>query len=166
VRPIEVHSDQELRNVIANHRKNGKFGAPYYLAAMEELARRKGQGLDFQKSFDLIRKAGAERRFLSYKELADASGSEWSTVRYAINAHLGDLIDYAYGKGWPLLSAIVVNHQNVETGDMEPTTLKGFVEAARALGYAVADEKAFLREQQERVFEWALSDSVASAAET
>ena len=44
-------------------------------------------------------------------------------------------------EGWPLLSAIVVNQQNVATGDMEPTTLNGFVEAARALGYVVADEE-------------------------
>lgn len=154
-KPIEDHNDQELRNVIDNHRKNGKLHEPYYLVALEELARRKGKGLDFQKSFDLIRKAAGERRFLSYKELADASGSDWSKVRYAVNTHLGDLIDYAHGKGWPLLSAIVVNQQNVTTGDMEPTTLKGFVEAARALGYAVADEMGFLREQQERVFTWA-----------
>lgn len=154
-KPIEGHSDQQLRNVIDNHRKNGKFQEPYYLEALEELARRKGQGLDFLKSFDLIRKAAAERRFLSYKELADASGLEWSKVRYAVNGHLGDLIDYAHGKGWPLLSAIVVNQQNVRTGDMEASTLKGFVGAARALGYAVADEIAFLRDQQERVFAWA-----------
>lgn len=154
-KPIEDHNDQQLRNVIDNHRKNGKLHEPYYLAALEELARRKGQGLDFQKSFDLIRRAAAERRFLSYKELADASGSDWSKVRYAVNTHLGDLIDYAHGKGWPLLSAIVVNQQNVATGDMEPTTLKGFVEAARELGYVVADEMGFLREQQQRVFTWA-----------
>jgi len=38
---------------------------------------------------------------------------------------------------------------------MEPTTLTGFVEAARALGYTVADDPTFLREQQERVFAWA-----------
>lgn len=152
---IEDHSDQQLRNVIENHRKNGKVHEAYYLDAMEELARRKGQGLDFQKSFNLIRRAAAERRFLSYKELADASGSDWSKVRYAVNTHLGDLIDYAHGRGWPLLSAIVVNQQNVATGDMEPTTLKGFIEAARALGYTLGDEKEFLREQQERVVAWA-----------
>lgn len=156
VKAIEEHSDLQLRNVIENHRNNGKLHEPYYLAAMEELARRKGQGLDFQKSFDLIRRTAAEGRFLSYKELADASGSDWSKVRYAINTHLGDLIDYAHGKGWPLLSSIVVNQQNVATGDMEPTTLKGFVEAARGLGYAVADDKTFLRDQQDRVFAWAL----------
>lgn len=155
VKPIDDHSDAQLRNVIENHRKIGKLHEPYYLAALEELARRKGQGLDFQKTFSLIRKAATERRFLSYKELANESGSDWSKVRYAVNKHLGDLIDYAHGKGWPLLSAIVVNQQNIATGEMEPTTLKGFVEAARGLGYAVTDEKTFVREQQERVFAWA-----------
>ncbi|MCO6387802.1 hypothetical protein [Aliihoeflea sp. 40Bstr573] len=54
-KPIDEHSDQQLRNVIENHRTHGKVHEPYYLAAMEELARRKGRGLDFQKSFDLIR---------------------------------------------------------------------------------------------------------------
>jgi hypothetical protein len=38
---------------------------------------------------------------------------------------------------------------------MEPETLKGFVAAARDLGYSVTDAKAFLREQQARVFAWA-----------
>jgi hypothetical protein len=159
-KPIEGHDDQQLRNVIENHRKNGKLHEPYYLAALDELARRKGHGLDFQKSFELIRKAAAGKRFLSYKEMADASGSDWSKVRYAINTHLGDLIDYAHGKGWPLLSAIVVNQQNVATGDMEPATLKGFVAAARALGYAVTEDVAFLRDQQRRVFEWAAEPNV------
>ncbi|MBE7734415.1 hypothetical protein [Devosia faecipullorum] len=77
-KPIEDHTDQQLRNVIENHRKAGKLYEPYYLAALKELARRKGLGLDFQKSFDLIRKAAAEGRYISYKELADASGAEWS----------------------------------------------------------------------------------------
>jgi hypothetical protein len=35
---------------------------------------------------------------------------------------------------------------------MEPDTLKGFIGAARLLGYAVTDEEAFLKEQQVRVF--------------
>jgi hypothetical protein len=54
-----------------------------------------------------------------------------------------------------MLSAIVVNKPNVRSGVMEPETLKGFVAAARDLGYPVTDEEAFLREQQVRVFEWA-----------
>jgi hypothetical protein len=38
---------------------------------------------------------------------------------------------------------------------MEPETLKGFIAAARDLGYSVSDEEGFLREQQDRVFAWA-----------
>ena len=154
-RPIEEHSIQELKNVIENHEEAGKVKEPYYLEAMAELARRKGHGLDFRKSFDLIRRAAAERRFLSYKQLADESGAEWSKVHHAMNDHLWDLVKYAHGKDWPLLSAVVVNKDNVQTGKMEPTTIAGFVAAARELGYAVTDQEAFLREQQERVFEWA-----------
>lgn len=152
---IEDHSDEQLRNVISNHRRKGRIHEPYYLDAMSELARRKGQGLSFQTSFALICKTASKRQFLSYKDLANASGAEWSKVHYAINTHLGDLIDYAHGKGWPLLSAIVVNQKNLESGLMEASTLRGFVDAARGLGYTVSDEVQFLREQQERVFQWA-----------
>jgi hypothetical protein len=41
---------------------------------------------------------------------------------------------------------------------MEPDTLKGFIAAAKDLGFSIADEGAFLREQQRRVFEWASSN--------
>jgi hypothetical protein len=37
---------------------------------------------------------------------------------------------------------------------MEPATLKGFVEAATQLGYAVDDPQSFLKEQQRLCFEW------------
>jgi hypothetical protein len=49
----------------------------------------------------------------------------------------------------------VVNKPNIETGKMEPDTLKGFIGAARELGYPITDEQAFLKEQQARVFAWA-----------
>ena len=54
-----------------------------------------------------------------------------------------------------MLSAVVVNKPNVASGNMEPETLKGFIAAARELGLSITDEKAFLRDQQRRVFEWA-----------
>ena len=57
---------------------------------------------------------------VSYKDLADASGVEWSKVRYSINQHLGSLVEYAHRKDWPMLSAIVVNKPNVASGSMEP----------------------------------------------
>ncbi|MBB4143121.1 hypothetical protein [Rhizobium rhizoryzae] len=147
--------DKQLANLIANYQRLERVDDPYYLEALSEMARRKGGGLEFEKTFSAVLKAAKERRFLSYKQLADESGVEWLKVRYAANQHLGDLIEYAHRRGWPLLSAIIVNQQNLEDGHMEPSTLRGFYEAARSLGYAVADEKAFLKDQQQRVFEWA-----------
>ena len=111
--------------------------------------------LDFDKSFQIIRQAAKDRRFISYGELADASGADWTQVHYSMFGHLWDLVEYAHRRGWPMLSAIVVNRQNVATGDLEPKSLKGFVAAARQLGFDVTNEEAFLRDQQSRVFDWA-----------
>lgn len=155
MKPVGEWDDEQLANLIANYQRLGKVDDAYYLGALSEMARRKGRGLDFEKTFRAVLKAASERRFLSYKQLADESGVEWSKVRYATNKHLGDLIEYAHRKGWPLLSAIIVNQQNLKDGHMEPPTLRGFCEAARSLGYAFTDEEAFLKDQQNLVFEWA-----------
>ena len=96
-----------------------------------------------------------------YRELADANGADWSQVRYAIGGHLWKLAEYGHLKERLLLSAIVVNKPNVETGKMEPDTLKGFIGAARELGYPITDEQAFLKEQQARVFAWARRESTS-----
>ncbi len=159
MRPVGEWDDKQLANLIANYQRQGRVDDAYYLDALAEMARRKGAGLDFEKSFRAVLKAARERRFLSYKQLADESGVEWSKVRYAANQHLRDLLEFAHRKGWPLLSAIIVNQKNLAEGQMEPTTLKGFCEAARSLGYAIADEEAFLKDQQQRVFGWAASRS-------
>lgn len=155
MRPVGEWDNKQLQNLIANHQRLGRVDDAYYLEALAEMARRKGSGLDFAKTFEIVLKAAWERRYLSYKQLSDASGVEWSRVRYAVNDHLGDLIEYAHRRGWPLLSAIIVNQQHLDDGRMEPPTLKGFCEAARSLGYAITDEEAFLRDQQDRVFDWA-----------
>lgn len=156
-------SDSELKHLIANHQKKGIHNTPVYLEALREQAKRTGHGLNFDKSFDVIRAAAANGRFVSYKELADASGADWGRVRYSVGPHLWLLVEYAYRMGWPMLSAIVVNKQNVATGDMEPSTLKGFVGAAHELGLTATDHQAFLREQQRLVFEWAKSQNATSS---
>jgi hypothetical protein len=146
-----------LKNLIANYRAHGATESPTYVAALSELERRIGGGLDFDKSYRVIRDAAKNRRFVSYKELADASGVEWSRVHYAMGEHLWRLVEYAHRTGWPMLSAIVVNKQNIGTGRMEPESLKGFIGAAKELGYTIADQIGFLREQQELVFRWGAS---------
>ena len=155
MRPAREWDDKQLANLIANYKRLGNVDDAYYIEALSEMARRNGRGLDFDKTFRAVLKAANQRRFLSYKQLAEESGVEWSRVRYAANRHLGDLIEYAHRRGWPLLSAIIVNQQHLEDGRMEPSTLNGFCEAARALGYSIADEQAFLKDQQDRVFDWA-----------
>jgi hypothetical protein len=66
-----------------------------------------GNGLDFDKSFEIIRRAATQRRFVNYKELADGSGADWKRVHYSIGKHLWALVEYAHRKGWPMLSAVV-----------------------------------------------------------
>jgi hypothetical protein len=155
--PIDVLklTDRELENLMENHRRKGATNRPIYMDAMRELEKRKGGGLDFDKSYNLILEAAREGRFLSYKELADGSGAEWGKVHYSLGSHLWKLVAYADLNGWPMLSAIVVNKSNISSGKMEPDTLKGFIRAAHELGYEVTDDEAFLKEQQGRVFEWA-----------
>jgi hypothetical protein len=150
-----THLDtNQLRALIVNHQKRGATAAQLYVDAMGELERRMGGGLDFDKSYQAIYEASREKRFLSYKDLASASGVEWSKVHWAVGGHLWRLVEYAHRKGWPMLSAIVVNQENVATGKMEPKTLKGFIGAARDLGYVITGEEVFLKEQQELVFRW------------
>ena len=52
-------SDTELRNLIENHRKKGAQARPLYTDALRELEKRKGKGLDFDKSVEIIRRAGS-----------------------------------------------------------------------------------------------------------
>jgi hypothetical protein len=151
---IASFNDEQIKALIENHRRLGATDQPTYLAALEKQARRMGRGLSFEKSVPTIWRAAAEGRFLAYKDLADASGVEWNVVHYSVGAHLWQLIEYAHRKGWPILSAVVVNKPNVQTGTMDPDTLKGFANAAAHLGYHFDDAAVFLRQQQEAVFAW------------
>src|SRR5260370_13990848 len=119
---FETLSSGQLENLIASHRRKRAPDAPLYIDAFRELEKRKGKGLDFEKSLSIILQAAREARFLSYRELADANGADWSQVRYAIASHLWKLAEYAHLKERLLLGAIVVNKANVDTVKMKPDT--------------------------------------------
>lgn len=149
-------TDAELKNIIANHEAKRLRNADSYLAAPREWETRHGAGFNFDRSMDLIRKAARERRCLSYKQLADHSNIPWAKARHAVGPHLDRLCHYAYGKGWPLLTAIVVNQENIATHTLNPQSLAGFIKTAEQLIDApINDREAFLRDEQERVFAWA-----------
>jgi len=151
---VADYTDEQLRNLIYNHERKGQFDKPAYGEALAELNQRNSNLLDFGKTFEIVVRAAAERRFVSYGEIAEANGADWNRVRYPMNHHLWLLVKKAHHNGWPMLSAIIVNKQNIETGEMEKSTLAGFIEAAKALNHEPADEQAFLKEQQQKCFEW------------
>jgi 5-methylcytosine-specific restriction protein B len=110
-------------------------------------------GLVLERSLATILSAARARRFLSYSGLAEANGVPWAAARRPINAHLWDLVVWGDERGFPMLSAIVVNKHHVATGRMERTTLKGFIGAAERLGrYDRTEPEHFLRAQQEALF--------------
>jgi hypothetical protein len=69
-----------------------------------------------------------------------------------MNEHLWDLVEDSHLRHRVLFSAIVVNTWNIATGEMDPSTLKGFVGAARLLDYPITNEETFLQAQQAHVF--------------
>lgn len=158
-RDIGDYSAVELANLIENHRRQGHTQAPLYLAALSESERRRGRGLSFDTTLRSIRAAAARRQFISYKTIAEESGTVWAKVHWQIGDHLTRLCEYAHRQGWPLLSAIVVNADNVGTGKLDPQSLAGFIAMARSLGRVVTDETDFLKAEQQRVFEWALGET-------
>jgi 5-methylcytosine-specific restriction protein B len=111
--------------------------------------------LDLEKTYRAIRKAALERRFLCYGDIAEASGVSWNAAFRRIAPHLDLLVARAHERGWPLLSAIVVNKEDVTTGKLEGTSRDGLLSAAKEVGITVDDPEKFVEEQQKKVFEWA-----------
>jgi hypothetical protein len=108
---LSTLDDDRLRTFISNHEDAGATERPAYAAAVDEWNRRKGGCLEFKLTLALVRAAAAERRFLSYGEIADAHGADWDHVRYPMNSHLWALVRHAHARRWPLLSAIIVNRK-------------------------------------------------------
>ncbi|MER8691914.1 hypothetical protein NKI77_18130 [Mesorhizobium opportunistum] len=152
---LDSYSLEQLENLVVNYRREGRESDPIFpdiLAARERL---KSPALDFQTTLAVIRRAAAAGRFLPYKQIADESGADWSKVHWQMGGHLTRLCEYAHRRGWPLISAIVVNGENVESGSLRPESLAGFVSVARELGLSVLEPDEFLRDEQQRVFRWA-----------
>ncbi|MCP5299077.1 MAG: AAA family ATPase [Chromatiaceae bacterium] len=92
---------------------------------------------------------------MSYGDIAAANDAPWQKVRRLVPNHLGSLVVLAHERGWPMLSAIVVNKQNLDSGEISGNALDGFLGAAEMIGEHVGNPANFVREQQRQVFEWA-----------
>ena len=111
--------------------------------------------LNLETTYSFILEAARDGRFVSYGQLAEANGASWPNVRYQMPKHLDALVMIAAKHKWPLVTAIVVNQNDVETGKLEGTAREGFISAAREAGYDVSNPDEFVKAQQSQVFEWA-----------
>lgn len=114
-----------------------------------------GSPLSLSRSYKAILRAARSGSFLTYGDIAAANDAPWQKVRRLVPNHLGSLVVLAHERGWPMLSSIVVNKQNLDSGEISGKALDGLLGAAEMIGEDVDDPENFVREQQRLVFEWA-----------
>ena len=149
----EAKTTKELQTTIDNCVRLRRTSEAIYVSARQILSKRESGDLDIEKTITVSH--GTVGSFLCYKDIADANGLTWAKSRRRVGPHLDTLRVYSEGKGWPLLSVIVVHKDKLETGDMTEDNLKGFLDAARAAGRTVdIDELSFVKREQKRVFDW------------
>ena len=164
--PIDVTTltDEQLSTLIGNHRVKNATAAPLYVEAVAEQHKRGSLGLDLETTVKALAQAARQRRFMSYKDVADANGATWNKVRFRMNKHLDDVLYYCHQTKLPFLTAIVVPKPNIKTGKQDAETLKGFVAGIERLGVAVTMEEDFMDQEQKRVFDWGGKQTEAERA--
>ena len=114
-------------------------------------------GLNPEKTYAAVLTAARNRRFVTYGELAAASDIPWNQAWRQIGRHLDSFTLLTSQRGCPLLSSIVVTKRNKESGAIEDRQLDGLLAAAELAGLSVTDPQTFVRQEQERVFAWAVT---------
>jgi hypothetical protein len=157
----ESKTRSDLETLVERYRAQGLESHEVCQEALRRLGQRLESRLDVARSVDIIRRLGAQKRFVSYADIGSASGADWSRVHWQVNRHLDDVCRFAHEQGWPLITAIVVNAANVADGRLNPESLEGFLKIAHTLGrYAgttESDADAFLRSEQRMVFAWSVN---------
>ena len=111
--------------------------------------------LDLKTTYRAILDAARDRRFISYGDLAKANNANWQKNRHKLFSQLGKLNEIAVSNGWPMLSAIVVNQNNIKSGTLEGDARKGFITFAKELDFDIGNHTAFIKKQQQDIFSWA-----------
>jgi hypothetical protein len=152
---LDSKATKDLETIVANCERLKRTSDPLYAAANAILELRRTGEYNMEKTIATIRKHGRVRNFLSYKDIADASGLNWVKTRRGVGPHLEAVSHYATEQGWPNLTSIVVNKDKVDTGEMTKDNLKGFLEGVRNAGQDVdIEDVAFMKREQQRVFAW------------
>lgn len=146
----------ELQALVDNHRRLNRTDAPACRAASDEIERRKGGPLRLRTTVEAIHAVARGRGYISYGDVGKANGLSWAQARHRVTPHLNEVLDYAIDRGWPLVTAVVVDATGLGDGAMSAEALKGFVCSAAARGrFPGGEEAAFLRAEQVRTHDWA-----------
>lgn len=157
---LMTKSDADLDQLVRNHEKapSGR-DRPLYGELLEERARRSDtkQLLKLDASLEHLKQTAIAQRCTSYGELAAASGVSWSKARQKMNGpsgHLDRLLDLSRVRGLPLLTAICVNLDGLQSCELGEEALKGFAAGAERLGLRVDDPLAFHHQCREECWAW------------
>ncbi|GAB6054245.1 hypothetical protein JCM17960_30650 [Magnetospira thiophila] len=94
----------------------------------------------------LIRNAKSDQ-VTTYKKVAAEFGVKWGLTAFVtLKKVLGDVVDLDHSEGTPFLSSLVMSEKDNVCG-------KGFFTKAKSLGRTVNDENAFMKEEQQKVFD-------------
>ncbi len=160
---LSTKTKVELDNLLDNYRRKAMTRTPVFLEALERREVLFGKTLDFEKTLEAIRQSARDGVCLSYDDVATRTGGTVSKLHNQLSAHLLRLVEYAHAKGWPMITSVVVNKKNLESGEMDSGALEPFMRAAVALGHEVDSDpdaqQAFVREQQQLTFQWARNEA-------
>jgi 5-methylcytosine-specific restriction protein B len=158
LKPLDLSklTDAQIKVVMGRYEARGLTSETQYAALLEETVIRSERTLSVEKTIAAIRAVAQADRFESYGGIAAASGLKFSfKVKNQIQDHLEDVSRVARQRNWPMITSRIVNKDNIESGDMDETTRKGFADCAKRLGWPVVDEVEFLKSEQKATMEWA-----------
>ncbi len=149
-------TDQQIQNLIDNHRRAGKLDAPLAVAAVEEQARR-NKSFDFKAGIDFLLQAARDGLSVNYRQLAEAGGvlkpgDTWHQ-HMARKIPLSQIVDYAHTQHLPAITALIQTTQGVTD-----SILAGFQKGLDDTGIRVPigmSVKEFYFSERQRAFDWA-----------
>lgn len=156
---MTVKTDQQIQNLIDNHRKDGKLRDPLAVAAIEEKARR-NTAFDIKAGIEFLMQAAREGSTVNYRQLAEAGGvlkpgDKWHQYM-ARKIPLTQIIDYAHTHDMPAITSLVET-----TNGVTSSILAGFQKGLDDIGISVPIEmtiKEFYLAERKRTFDRAKAE--------
>jgi len=145
---------ENLKDMILRHEKQGITNTLRYRAAVEEIAKRQSKNLSPDITLTHLMDCAKRGEFTTYKRVAEANGADWAKVHWQVAPHLDSILQICHARNLPLFTAICVTEPEVKTGNLDGTSLAGFIKGVRRLGRSVTSEETFLKETQKACFEW------------